>query len=441
MPRKNHEWDFDSPSEVSRHTLHKHQVYEDYIKRYIDTIVPHQGDRVVFSIIDGFCGGGIYRLADTGEICYGSPVRIIQTVRNKEKEINSKRTKPLKFIVKYFFTDNDDKAINCLKKVFEDRGISEIEGEKIHIEKGNFADMYSKIRANIQNSLNGKIGKHKAIFILDQYAYKEVPISLTNLIMSEFTKAEILLTFVPRAFLDFAGKYDPRALETTNKQLNKLGFNVSISDIREKAQELAGDHTFIHSEQLFLQESIAQTIRTTSNAKHFSKYFIQSANSSRDLWIIHLANHYKAHDVMISVQWDSANCDYSHPGYWGLPPAIIGFDSSQSDLAQQMNLEMTHFNQSSEAKTLEVLSSQIPKLLFKHYGKQTTISDLFQHITNETTCNIDLLKKSLQLSIDHDEIRISSKNTSSHRVATAAPDGAVIELFQRPIIFPVTNSS
>ncbi len=123
--KKNHEWDFDNPAKVSRHTLHKHQVYEDYIKRYIDTVIPHQGDRVVFSIIDGFCGGGIYQLDDTSEISYGSPVRIIEAVRNKAKEINSKRTKPLKFVVQYFFIDSDKKAINCLKRVFSDRGIEE----------------------------------------------------------------------------------------------------------------------------------------------------------------------------------------------------------------------------------------------------------------------------------------------------------------------------
>lgn len=434
MPKKNHEWDFDNPAKVSRHTLHKHQVYEDYIKRYIDTVIPHQGDRVVFSIIDGFCGGGIYQLDDTSEISYGSPVRIIEAVRNKAKEINSKRTKPLKFVVQYFFIDSDKKAINCLKRVFSDRGIEETDGEKIHIEKGDFINIYPKIKESIERSLKGKIGKHKAIFILDQYAYKEVPVPLTNQIMSEFIKAEILLTFVPRAFLDFAGKYDSRALIKTNKQLNKLGFDVSINDIREKAQEQGGD-MFIHSEQLFLQESIASIVKQTSTAKHFSKYFIQSVNSSRDLWIIHLANHYKAHDVMISVQWDSANCDYSHPGYWGLPPAIIGFDSSQSDLSQQMNLNMTHFNPSSESRTLDILSEQIPKMMFDKYMNQTSICSLFEDITNQTTCNIELLKKSLQMSVDHGDIRIFSKNTSNHRVATAAPDNAVIELVQRPLIF------
>lgn len=37
---------FDNSPSIARHTLHKHQVYEEYLERYIDTVVPFQGDQV-----------------------------------------------------------------------------------------------------------------------------------------------------------------------------------------------------------------------------------------------------------------------------------------------------------------------------------------------------------------------------------------------------------
>lgn len=434
MPRKNYEWDFDNPPPVSNHTLHKHQVYEEYLERYIDTVVPHQGDQVRLSIIDGFCGGGIYRAEDTNDIRFGSPVRIIETVRRKAAEINAKRKKHFRVIVNYYFVDEDPAAIECLQRVFEHKGISSQSNESIQIHCGEFQKLYSQIRQDIASTVSGKIKRHKAIFILDQYGFKEVPFSLTNQIMQDFAKAELLLTFVPRAFLDYAGIHSQRSLEVTNRQLDRLGLAVSIDDIREKAREIGGVYAFQHNEQLFLQESIAAAIKDVSVARHFSKYFIQSANCSRDLWIIHLANHYKAHDVMISVQWDSANCDYFHPGYWGLPPSILGFDSSQSDLAQQFNIDMCHFDGESEVRTVNTLAEELPRLLFDHYQDSMTIAELFQRITNDTTCNLELVKKALQASIDRKDIALISKETRQHRVATAAPDGSVIRLVQKSLI-------
>lgn len=434
MSRKNYEWDFDNPPPVSRHTLHKHQVYEEYLERYIDTVAPHQGDQIRLSIIDGFCGGGVYRFEEKDETRFGSPVRIIETVRRKSAEINAKRKKPFRIIVNYYFIDEDPAAIECLKRVFDQREICEEEHESIQIQCGEFNKLYPNIKKDIGNTVSGKIKRHKAIFILDQYGFKEVPFSLTNQIMRDFEKAEVLLTFVPRAFLDYAGSNSQRSLDITNRQLQRLGLGVSIGDIRDKARELGGAYAFQHNEQLFLQESIAGVIREGSVATHFSKYFIQSTNCSRDLWIIHLANHYKAHDVMISVQWDSANCDYFHPGYWGLPPSILGFDSTQSDLAQQFNIDMRHFDRESEIRTVNTLAEQLPRLLFDHYRDSVTIAELFQLITNETTCNLDLVKKALQASVDRKDIALVSKETRQHRVATAAPDGAVIELIQKPLI-------
>ena len=433
MPKKNHDWDFDNPPKVYRHTLHKHQVYEAYLERYIDTVIPFNGTHARLSIVDGFCGGGIYFFEEKNEICFGSPVRIIETVRRKAKEFNAKRKKPLKFLINYYFTDRDPTAIACLKKVFEHKGIREEDGEKISIECGDFSDLYPKIKLDIERSVSRKV-QQKVIFILDQYAFKEVPFSLTNKIMTDFEKGEILLTFVPRAFLDYAGRNSQHSLDVTNRQLERLGIQVSIDDIREKARLITNNYSYQHNEQFFLQESIARVVKENATASHFSKYFIKSANCSRDLWIIHLANHYKAHDVMMGVHWESANCDYYHPGYWGLPPSILGFDSSQSDLTQQLNMDMIHFNEESEARTIKTLSEQFTHLLFDKFNRTITVAELFQLITNDTTCNIQLVKQALQQSIDRKDVLLVSKDSRQHRVATAAPDYATIELIQKPLI-------
>ena len=97
-------------------------------------------------------------------------------------------------------------------------------------------------------------------------------------------------------------------------------------------------------------------------------------------------------------------------------------------------MDMIHFNEESEARTIKTLSEQFTHLLFDKFNRTITVAELFQLITNDTTCNIQLVKQALQQSIDRKDVLLVSKDSRQHRVATAAPDYATIELIQKPLI-------
>lgn len=89
--------------DIDPHTQAKHRIIERYIKNMIITLYgkTFYGE-TTFTFIDGFCGGGIYENKEKNEKWYGSPIRIIQAVR--EGFYESKRKYDLN--VKYIFIDH-----------------------------------------------------------------------------------------------------------------------------------------------------------------------------------------------------------------------------------------------------------------------------------------------------------------------------------------------
>ncbi|MEN1341844.1 three-Cys-motif partner protein TcmP, partial [Pseudomonas aeruginosa] len=68
--------------QIDPHSKIKHKIIQDYIRSYITVVMSNQMiPRIGISIIDGFCGGGIYKDDDGIGIHYGSPIIALETVR------------------------------------------------------------------------------------------------------------------------------------------------------------------------------------------------------------------------------------------------------------------------------------------------------------------------------------------------------------------------
>lgn len=98
--------------------LTKHQVLVDYLLRYFQQRLLNARGRERFRItlIDGFCGGGLYQIEDTGELVAGSPLRILRAVEEASFTINQGRPKQILFDVQFIFIDKDRKALNHLQE-------------------------------------------------------------------------------------------------------------------------------------------------------------------------------------------------------------------------------------------------------------------------------------------------------------------------------------
>ncbi len=115
---------------IDPHTQAKHRILEAYIENLIITLYgtgQHGLER--FTFVDGFCGGSIYDDQENKNSWYGSPIRIINAVREGYKK--SKRTYSLD--VKFIFIDNNPEHLNCLKHYYiPQAGFEELVDEQTH---------------------------------------------------------------------------------------------------------------------------------------------------------------------------------------------------------------------------------------------------------------------------------------------------------------------
>ena len=132
MSNSDTKWSADGQEipDIEPHTKTKHLLIEQYVTDLI-YILHRTGHRGVtnFTIIDGFCGGGIYNDRDSHSIWFGSPIRLINAVR--EGYLKSGRTYPLN--VKFIFIDKKKEHLECLKNVaMSQAGLEQLSDEQQH---------------------------------------------------------------------------------------------------------------------------------------------------------------------------------------------------------------------------------------------------------------------------------------------------------------------
>ena len=75
MAHESHSWKLGSPPpKIRAHSLTKHRVLAEYVKRYIETLTKNPAmERLQLTLVDGFAGGNTYVDEVTGQLKPGSP--------------------------------------------------------------------------------------------------------------------------------------------------------------------------------------------------------------------------------------------------------------------------------------------------------------------------------------------------------------------------------
>jgi three-Cys-motif partner protein len=203
---------------LQRHSSVKHGLLRDYLVEYFLTLVssPHQ-DHIKLTIVDGFCGGGRYADEDSGKEAPGSPIVILKAIKEAEFRIVSQqqRKKPIHFDVELICIDEDMGALNHLKWVLDEEGYGDkLEKEEIRLLHGTFESHAETVinRAKERSRISGK-----AIFVLDQYGYSEVPSNRLKTICTGLSKAEVILTFNVDSLINYL------SFENLNNYKKKTG--------------------------------------------------------------------------------------------------------------------------------------------------------------------------------------------------------------------------
>lgn len=201
MAQSHYDWG-NGPAEIDPHSVTKHEVLVGYLIRYFEqrTLNARGRERLRITLVDGFCGGGLYTLKGRNKEVMGSPLRMLAAVEEARVLINAKRTKPLDLDVRYVFIDKDARALSHLRKVLQDRGYGEAIGHSIHIIHNDFVSASSSALQLVRDHTPRA---NTALFFLDQYGYSDVPAPLIQKIFAELPGSEVVLTFHVSAFATY----------------------------------------------------------------------------------------------------------------------------------------------------------------------------------------------------------------------------------------------
>lgn len=405
MSRKHYDYS-NGPSFIEPHSIAKHRVLQTYLAAYFQTLVssPNQ-DEFRLTLVDGFAGGGAYRDPDSKAILPGSPLIMLDAVREASFELNRERRKPVNLDVSYFFIEKKAETASHLKKTLVDRGYEKLFEDKIFLRNASFLDSVDNIIRFIQTK-SPKNGR--SIFLLDQYAYKDVPAHIVKKILHTLPRAEVILTFGVDSFINFA---------SDNRLSQSLLAQIGIPDALQGRtfDEIKSSE---RDWRLFIQGSLYKGLVDRCGAEYFTPFFIRNHQGFGDYWLIHMSQHPRARDVMTEVHWKNNNY-FIHYGGAGLDmfgTGMIGYDPRfDTSRSGQTALDF-EFDDIAKGSSVGALLEQIPRYIYAHEDG-VSFGELFTKTCNMTPASANIYRTALERLIEERAIIVKSDSDATRRSA------------------------
>ena len=137
----------DPPPQIEEHSRAKLNVLRRYLGAYLDRLSSSPfRDEFKLDLVDGFSGGGTF--TDSNGVISGTPLIMIEECGEAQERLNLNRSKPLRFDLKYYFTDKDPLHARHLQMVLKERGWAD--DDRIVVRNKRFEDEVDAIIAEIQ---------------------------------------------------------------------------------------------------------------------------------------------------------------------------------------------------------------------------------------------------------------------------------------------------
>ncbi len=423
MSRKHYDYS-DGPSLIEQHSVAKHRVLQTYLSAYFQTLVssPNQ-DEFRLTLVDGFAGGGEYRDPDSTQILPGSPLIMLDAVREADFKVNSERRKPVHLDVNYFFIEKKPETANYLKKVLIDRGYEHLFDDKIFLRNASFLDSVDDIIGFIRKKSprNGR-----SIFLLDQYAYKDIPAHVVRTILHTLPRAEVILTFGVDSFINFASDKG-----LSHRLLTQIGIpdalqGRTIDDIKSSERDW----------RLLIQGGLYKNLVESCGAEYFTPFFIRNRQGFGDYWLIHMSQHPRARDVMTEVHWQNNNY-FIHYGGAGLDmfgSGMIGYDPRFDTRRSGQGALDFEFDDVAKRASVRALMDQIPRHIYAH-DEGVSFGELFTKTCNTTPASADIYRLALERLIEEKVIVAKSEQNSTRRAGASIKfSDQLLPPDQRPLL-------
>ncbi len=417
MSKKEYIWRIgDSPPPINQHSIAKQEIYKRYINKYIHTLnsnplIPNS--KMV--IVDAFAGGGVY-LTEDNQHHNGSPIKVIEAVKDAENEINSKRKNQFTIQQRYFFLEKKKSNFDYLVKHLTDLEYGQYFDTEIIIQNGEFEYFYKNIIKNIHSEFSSKV---RTIFILDQYGYTDVPFRIIRDIFQHLPNAEIILTLAVNHLIDYicdpedaVRQTSPGLFEEDKKIIRNSGIELQKT-LKETMgldlKELHDIKSFDPSWRRTIEVKITKELQLFSEAKFYTPFFLSGEESHRDMWLVHLSNHEEARNVMTQVHWGVTNdmkVKMKHYGNLGLD--MLGYkdrpkQDSQYDIFSN---DVFSFADNAENKVIESIMEETPNNL---HGP-ITFNQFYQENANHTVAHKEQIRESLKNLLKMKELQATGKS-------------------------------
>lgn len=379
---------------VEPHTKVKHLILEDYIKDWVVTICSNNRlNTGTLTIIDGFCGGGIYK--DDSNIKWeGSPFRLIRSVENGLREVKEKRSKPnFNLDIKFIFIDSEKEHIESLKQSVANSDLAPFIN-KCEFIVGEFSEKLDFCLSEITTR------KGNSFFFIDPFGYTQFKMNDIRKIMI-LPKTEILLTFM----LDFIRRF----LSSRKESLASFDNNLEANDYFNLANIDSIDSIW---EQAYLREETLRLFRNKTNVKYLYTFGMLPNKTLVKYYLIHFANKITAQKVIKDTLWVHNSIDHSCMFEYG----IYGFGFRTPDSFEK-NLTIFNIEENNKKKCIRDLEESI---LPSVHSSENGLS--FEMILEQTIqfnpASSDLYNESIVKLREENEIKVirEGKETWSNKI-------------------------
>lgn len=393
----------------------------DYARQYIQVLMSNANiPALTLSLVDGFAGGGHYSSPEG--IASGSPLLLLEAVNEAVSALNVGRQNPRSVNAHHYFVEKKRSNFDYLKSVLRAEGYGDQIGQTIGLYNSKFVHASGDIVSRIKKRKGGE----RAIFLLDQYAYKDVPLPQVKEIFNQLQGAEVILTFNVDSLITFLG--NSAALRTA---MRKIGLEEYINwqgyeALKEQSQW-----------RQIIQEQLSHGIWKASGAKFMTLFFVTPLGDTPwSYWLVHLSNKFRARDVMMTLHWDHGN-SFAH----SLEPGLfqIGYEANGDEAAtgqRGFELGAAHaFDSLLHSRCIATLSEELPKLIYANENG-IVFGDLVQHIANRTTATAELAREALDVTVKTGDILVRGKDGSIRvKGASIRSTDIILPSPQRPIFF------
>lgn len=427
MAKKEYDWHIgDKPPLIKPHSIAKQKVYTKYIERYIQTLnsnplIP----KFKMVVVDAFAGGGEY-ITESGNKHNGSPIKIIESVKNTEKSINSERINEFSIQQKYFFIEKKRSNFEYLKNHLKNFEYDELFDNEIILKNGKFEDLYTSVIDQIHTEFGKKV---RTIFILDQYGYTDAPFSIIRDIFDRLPNAEIILTMAVDHLIDYicdpkeaVAEY-PDLFGNQKQEKVKSGLQFQKTLKTKLGLDLLELHKIKREGGIWrgiIENLLIEKLQQFSGAKFYTPFFLSEENKHRDMWLVHLSNHSQARHVMGEVHWDVANHEKTKMNHYG----VLGFQGVSKYTSQLFdNIEDFSFNADAKHKMKTKNMEDIPKFL---HNNPLSFKNFYASIANNTPAHKEHFRGYMKELLQCKELSIIGKNGEQRK--TDVKDDDIIKI-------------